>query len=232
MKLVENDPKMTPKVTPNDPKMTPNCPKSLTPYFCEHCLVSFTTRAHLMRHLKKNCKEKKKKIILFSNNGKNQHQQIINQTNIKINITHNEVKNINNISINNFGEENREMITDNFLNRMIKFPYSSIPKLIKKVHFNKEFPENMNLRMLNKKDNKLQIIKNGKWLYVNKDDTYRFLIDKETEKMDDFYEENKQMLNKINRKKFEEFQDKLGEEEKEIWNKLRDKLELIFWNAM
>ena len=124
------------------------------------------------------------------------------------------------------------MITDNFLNRMIKFPYSSIPKLIKKVHFNKEFPENMNLRMLNKKDNKLQIIKNGKWLYVNKDDTYRFLIDKETEKMDDFYEENKQMLNKINRKKFEEFQDKLGEEEKEIWNKLRDKLELIFWNAM
>ena len=65
MKLVENDPKMTPKVTPNDPKMTPNCPKSLTPYFCEHCLVSFTTRAHLMRHLKKNCKEKKKKNYSF-----------------------------------------------------------------------------------------------------------------------------------------------------------------------
>ena len=35
--------------------------------------------------------------------------------------------------------------------------------MIKRTHFNDKHPENKNIRMLNKKDNKLQIRKNNKW---------------------------------------------------------------------
>ena len=37
------------------------------------------------------------------------------------------------------------------MKKMISFPYTAIPKMIKKIHFNDNYPENMNIRMLNKK---------------------------------------------------------------------------------
>ena len=49
--------------------------------------------------------------------------------------------------------------------------------MIKKTHFNDKHPENKNIRMLNKKDNKLQIRKNNKWEYVDKKDTFKILIE-------------------------------------------------------
>ena len=60
------------------------------------------------------------------------------------------------------------MLTKSFLTKMIKYPYTAIPKMIEEIYFNDKYPENRNIRMLNKKDNKLQIRNNGEWQYVNK----------------------------------------------------------------
>ena len=38
---------------------------------------------------------------------------------------------------------------------MVNYPYSAIPKMIKKIHFNDKYG-NRNIRMLNKKDNKIK----------------------------------------------------------------------------
>ena len=59
--------------------------------------------------------------------------------------------------------------------------------MIKKIHFNDKYPENKNIRMLNKKDNKLQIIENGKWIYVDKDETLDMLLGDKNCKLDDYY---------------------------------------------
>ena len=73
---------------------------------------------------------------------------------------------------------------------MIDKPYTAIPKMIKKIHFNDKYPENKNIRMLNKKDNKLQIISNGKWTYVDKLDTIDILVGDKNYKLEDYYENN------------------------------------------
>ena len=46
---------------------------------------------------------------------------------------------------------------------MIKYPFTAIPKIIKRTHFNDNHKENKNIRMLNKKTTnyKLEKIING-----------------------------------------------------------------------
>ena len=42
--------------------------------------------------------------------------------------------------------------------------------MIEAVHFNDEKPENKNISLTNKKENKLKIFKNGKWEYCKKNE--------------------------------------------------------------
>ena len=86
--------------------------------------------------------------------------------------------------------------------------------------------------MLNKKANKIQIVDKGEWKYVDKGETFRRLIDDKNSSMEDFYEINKVIFNKINKKRYEEFREKLNDDDKRYWDKINKELELIFWNSM
>ena len=131
---------------------------------------------------------------------KNQSKQIDDLIDIigskqrcEVSITNTNIDNSKNINfhINNFGSENLEMLTNKFMKSMIERPYTKfIPKMIKKIHFNDKYPENKNIRMLNKKDNKLQIIENGRWTYVDKDETIDMLLGDNNIKLEDFYNKN------------------------------------------
>ena len=77
--------------------------------------------------------------------------------------------NTNNIQLNSYGKEDISHITDTFKTSMIKIPYGAIPKLIKEVHFNENKPENKNILLSNKSDNKIKVFSN-KWVYKNKDE--------------------------------------------------------------
>ena len=168
-------------------------------------------------------------------------QQLFNQiekllekvgtTNVTNNIDNSTTNQQNNIIINNFGEENLEMLTNNFMNNMIQYPFSAIPKMIKKTHFNDKHPENKNIRMLNKKDNKLQIRKNNKWEYVDKKDTFKILIEDKNYQMDKFYEENKPSYNQKSIKRYETYQDKITNDAK-VYYEINKETELIMWNNM
>ena len=149
-------------------------------------MKSHKTKANLRRHIKNYCKMKKKmdleeittKQLLEAEENKrkddikkhelekeklyNQIEKLLEKvgtTNVTNNIDNSTNNQQNNIILNNFGEENLEMLTHNFMNNMIQYPFSAIPKMIKKTHFNDKHPENKNIRMLNKKDNKLQLEK-------------------------------------------------------------------------
>ena len=148
-------------------------------------------------------------------------------------INHTTINNINNtININNFGNENLDMLTNKFMSAMIDKPYTAIPKMIKKIHFNDKYPENKNIRMLNKKDNKLQIIENGKWIYVDKDETIHMLLGDKNYRLDDFYEKNKSKFTEAQIHRFGNFQEKIGESDKKVNQNIVKGTDLIFWNHM
>ena len=77
--------------------------------------------------------------------------------------------------------------------------------MIKKIHFNDKYPENRNIRMINKKDGKLQILKKNKWTYVDKKDQMLQLLDDKNCILDAYYEENRENLKKIYRIDFLHF---------------------------
>ena len=112
------------------------------------------------------------------------------------------------------------------------YPYTAIPKMIKKVFFNEQHPENNNIRMLNKKDNKLQIRKNNQWEYVDKKDTVRQLIDDKNCHLDKYYEDNKTKYSDIYTTRYQKFQRKISDEDRDLLFNMNKDMEIIFWNNM
>ena len=172
------------------------------------------------------------------NNLTHQNTHNVSNHNITNNhIVHNTINNISNtinntININNFGNENLNMLTNKFMCSMIDKPYTAIPKMIKKIHFNDKYPENRNIRMVNKKDNKLQIIENGKWIYVDKDETLEMLLGDQNYHLDDYYEKNKSKFTDAQIHRFNRFQEKIGESDKKVNQNIVKGTDLIFWNNM
>jgi len=76
------------------------------------------------------------------------------------NITNNNI-----IIINNFGEENTDYLREdeNFLRKCIESPMQSIQKYLDAVHFNKEHPENNNIKLTNLQSPFMDYFKNGNW---------------------------------------------------------------------
>ena len=233
----------------------------LKSYTCKFCKKKFSWSDSLQRHLNENCKEKKLKEFIIEQ-GKNDDSEIQNQqykellniiekeredhkeqmdkmiervgtTTINNQLNHtNNLSYVNNIELNNYGNENLSMLTDKFMKTMISFPYTAIPKMIKKIHFNDKYPENRNIRMINKKDGKLQILKKNKWTYVDKKDQMLQLIDDKNCILDAYYEENREEFEENLQNRFSSFQDKYSNNDKYIQNENTKETELVFWNSM
>ena len=186
------------------------------------------------------------KTHLFIINPENEKQHINsyqdNSKNIKINNNYSDNSNnteVNNsgnietnITINNYGKENLEMLSKKFLTSMVQYPYTAIPKMIKKIHFNDNYPENKNIRMVNKKDSRIQTLKEGCWIYVDKNETIDELIGDKNYQMDKFYCENKNLFDNIHQKRYETFQSKISGEDRTLMKNLKSGTDIIFWNNM
>jgi hypothetical protein len=223
-------------------------------HYCEYCEKHFSRKDNLKIHQNMYCKEKKirneddsfkemveKTILEQSKNIENLIEIVGNKTmnggnNESYNNVHSHNNNnntINNtININNYGNENLGMLTNKFMSAMIDRPYTAIPKMIKKIHFNDNYPENKNIRMLNKKDNKIQIIENGEWTYVDKEETIDMLVGDKNYQLDEYYEKNKSNFTPRQIDRFNKFQDKIGESDKKVNINIVKGTDLVFWNHM
>ena len=235
------------KITPNNSK-TFNFPSKITPNgvnkaTCEYCLREFTRRDNLTKHLKI-CKSKKKNeelVLLHSNKIMEMEKEIqilkdnrngqINQTNN--NITNN-ITNNNTININNYGDENLKHLRSRDFANLLNGIYSAVPKLIEKIHFDPEHPENQNIKYTNKKLPYLKIMKNNKWQYVNKKDELLDLIDNKCFMLKEKYyallEKKKYNITETQRNKIEEFMDKYHEDDKKMTVDLIERTELMLLN--
>jgi hypothetical protein len=74
-------------------------------------------------------------------------------TNCNNNNSNNHIETQNNIEIvvNSFGHENIDHLTDQIICKLIKTaPFTSVPLLIEKIHFDPDHPENHNIKITNK----------------------------------------------------------------------------------
>jgi hypothetical protein len=135
---------------------------------CPKCMFTFTSRASKSAHIKKNnCKARS--IVYYNTvnnnetieNNKKDNNINCNNNNNNNNTTNNIINN-NNTIINNFGSERTDYITlDDIVNIFLKGGDNIIPKYIEYKHFNKDFPENHNIKY---EKNKGCSIKNeNKW---------------------------------------------------------------------
>jgi hypothetical protein len=185
------------KMNTNEHKMNTNEHKMNTniKFNCEFCNKLFNTKPSQRRHELHYCKKNHhlkienkqnktiQKMIVKHNNEKtqlyNQIEKLIDKSGyntLNIQNNNNTLNNVN-IKLNSYGKEDLSHITDLFKTNLLKGPYGMIPKMIEAVHFNDNKPENKNIQFTNKRDNKIKIFSNDKWIHKNKEETINDLMD-------------------------------------------------------
>jgi hypothetical protein len=133
-----------------------------------------------------------------------------------------------NIQINAFGCENLEHITDTFKVKCLKQIYKSIPEMVIKIHFNTKYPENLNVKIPNKKLPYASIMtKDNTWKTVDKKNTITSMVDKSFNMLDDTYEEHKGELSETKRKNYEKYQEKYWKNDKQLHKQLETDVECL-----
>jgi len=241
-KHINNVKKMTPKNTENEKVYTKytqsihNYTKSIhkNEHFCDLCDKGFSSKQSMYRHKRLYCKVAKE-----NNNCIDQLKSMIQEQNQHINklidkvgttnITTNNIQ--NNIQLNNYGKEDISYITDTMKSNLLKGPYNMIPKLIEHVHFNENKPENKNILYPNKKENKIKIFKDNKWIYKDKQDVLNDLIDGKYFILDCHYENVlKDKFNKYNKKIYETFRELFDDKDVGLHEQLKKECELMLLN--
>ena len=221
-------------------------------YECIYCDKIFSSKQGKYQHEKKYCKEKKKqnenqsKLLDMLQKKDEEMKTLLKQKDeemkkkdeqIKAIMEHMEkllekvgnttINQTNNIQLNSYGKENMKYLKDNTFIKLLEAPFNSIPKLVKKIHFNKKHPENQNIRITNKKLPYAEIYKDDKWVIRDKKETIMDLVEVKKGILDERYEELKDELMDYKQDNYEDYVDK---RENEKWTKkieLKTELEIL-----
>ena len=256
MGMSQNEPQMS----HNEPAMSQNEPvilqKDIKTYPCDYCEESFSTMANKRRHelhrckentnvsnsiitkqenkIKKLEKEKENQIKKLEKAMEKQRKEMAKHIELLLtkvgNTTINNTNN-NNIQLNNYGSEDLSHISDALKTYLIKHPFGAIQQLIEKIHFNRDKPENINLMITNKRDNKISVYEDGKWVYRNKKKTIQRLIDNKYYILDDHYNDiDEKELSQFNHTNYKSFSEKMDDNDKQLLEQLYEDAEIIILN--
>lgn len=200
-------------------------------FVCPNCSDTFTRIDNLKRHFKQICnkkieeKETNESLLNEYNKLKKENEELRIQTQ-KAAIIINNTKNIgtnfensqiqqnnyqqNNIQLKAFGQENLAPVNNEALLNIIRNPEIGIPKLIKLLHFNPEYPENHNIMSRGKRGDLITVFDGQKWHSKSKKDTIQNLIASKKDLADDYFEElgdNESIIDFLTKQKYEEYTD-------------------------
>ena len=210
---------------------------------CKYCNKILSRYDSLNRHMK-TCKKKREAESLIIKQEEEiqqmkleieelKNKSITTNNNIN-NTTNNNINNSKNIIINNYGDENIKHLRSKDFRDILCSMYNSVPKLIEKIHFDPNHPENQNIKYTNKKLPYLKVMKDNKWQLVNKKNELFDLIDTKCyllkEKYYKMLEKNKYNITDFQKSKIEEFIDKYNEEDKIVMLDLIERTELMLLN--
>jgi len=158
---------------------------------CPKCMKTFSNTCNKNKHIRKNnCKARS---IIHAINPESKTINIEGNHNTA---NMNTINNITNNYINNFGNERTDYITFDDMIKILRLSGDSIiPRYIEFKHFNKDFPENNNIKY--EKNNDCLIKKDGEWKITNINNLSTKLIDKNSSEINNYYLEQK---NKIEEK--------------------------------
>lgn len=130
-----------------------------------------------------------------------------NNVNISNNTTNNN-SNIVNIQLVAFGKEDKSMLTNTELFKIMKKGFSSVHELIRLLHFDKNRPENHNIFISNLRSNLVLTYDGTKWIAGDRVQTINNLFDEGRNFLIDRFEEIKGLCNEQQKKaliKFDRF---------------------------
>jgi hypothetical protein len=134
------------------------------------------------------------------------------------------------VNINYYGCENLEYITDKFIQEMMKIPYSSIPHIIKHIHFHPAHPENHNVKITNRKLPYASVYKNDKWELSHKRKTIEELMQRGYGLMDERLD-NLEKLSDKGKERYQAFQNKFEQDDPEALKQIYQATELCLMNG-
>ena len=161
-----------PNIPVNIPILPSNIPvfeSKKVDFRCIFCNFSFSSFSNKRRHELHRCKKnpnyvkkiidtKDKKIKQLERDKKKMKREIekllttVSSTtnNTTNNITYGDINN-NVYIVNNYGKENTNYLTEDYLRKLLDKPFGGIQNLIKNIHFHPNHPENHNVKITNKK---------------------------------------------------------------------------------
>jgi hypothetical protein len=218
---------------------------------CEFCGNPFKTRHIMLKHIRLNCKVKKdissSMVIITSEHGldtdkdneikelKSQVKDLISKVgNTTINNqTINQQNNVQqNVTLNVFGKEDLSMLTDEIKLQLIKGPFDMMPKLMEMIYFNKEYPQNHTMQLVNKNKDILKIHDKNGWKYVDKDATVDYILEDKNYEVDDFFDMNDTEFSHFIKKTYNDFRKLFDSRDKNLWRKIKKDINVLLWNNM
>ena len=164
---------------------------------CPRCMVSFTKRQHKSRHILANKCQARSIMYARTPNMQNIGTQNNNNTN---NNTHNEesiadsnVNNNNTFLINNYGSERIDYLSEEDMFKIFTSEENTIPLYIEKKHFNKDFPENQNIKF-DSKTKRCKIRENDKWNNIDLSMVSTKLIKDNSSTLLTYFNDNKDLM--------------------------------------
>ena len=230
MVMNQNEPKMNqnePKMNQNEPKRTNKDQPEFKKFKCKFCDATFNTKPSRRRHELHRCKDNNE--VSLVNELQNEKKILYKQIEKLIEKAGNNTMNIHNtqnIQLNSYGSEDLSHITDVFKNNLLKSPFGMIPKMIEAVHFSDYKPENKNIKFTNKRDNKIKIFTNNKWVFKDKEETINDLMDGKYFILDSHYDK----ICEKNHEIFEKFQKLFDSNDKEVMEEQKKLCELVLLN--
>lgn len=213
---------------------------------CEYCGGQFKTRHIMLKHVRLYCKAKKEFDITETEKDKeiqelkSQVKELIskvgnttNNTTIN-NQTYNQQTNVqqNNVNLNVFGKEDLSMLTDDVKRELIKGPFDMMPKLMEMVYFNKEYPQNHTMQLVNKNKDILKIHDKNGWKFVDKDATVDYILEDKNCEVDEYYDLNGDEFSHFVKQTYKDFRRLFDSRDKELWKKIKRDVDLLLWNNM
>ena len=166
-------PSVTTSVTNSVPSVT-----NVTNYYCKYCNKIFKRRQTKWTHENKYCKKQTivttEPAVTIINNNTNTNTNNNNGT-------------INNITINNYSNDNIGYISDTFIKRIFKYLKNTaeyhipIPRVIENIKFNPNHKENNNVKITNIRSKVGMKYDDNKWLTIDKDQLLNELFIKATD---------------------------------------------------
>jgi hypothetical protein len=215
-------------------------------FICKYCNQTYKHKQSLSKHIKYSCTKNKDEDLIelvrllnsqleqqrndFQSQLQSQAKQIDKlmgklEINGSFNTTNTNTNIQNNIQLLAYKDTDISHLTEKDYECCIKKVNYCVMKMIEKIHFNPNKPENMNIYISNMKDKYLMVYDGSNWNLANKYDEVNKLYDEKEILLEEWLEENKD--NELKEKFMKYLNNK---ETDECINRIKDEIKLMMYN--